>query len=63
MDMETVNKYLEKGVGAEDNDKNASTINGMPFKFFENFIMQGLCVDQIEKGQFLCSMKVPACLL
>ncbi|MBA0570492.1 hypothetical protein Golob_004143, partial [Gossypium lobatum] len=38
MDLETVNKYLEKGVGAEDNDKNATTINGMPSKFFENFI-------------------------
>ncbi|MBA0652417.1 hypothetical protein Goklo_019680 [Gossypium klotzschianum] len=59
MDLETVKKYLEKGDGADGDDKNASTINGMPSRFFENFIMQGLHVDQIEKGRVLCSMKVP----
>lgn len=63
MDLETVKKYLEKGVRAEDDVKNASTINGMPSRFFENFIMQGLHVDQIEKGRVLCSMKVPPRLL
>ncbi|MBA0769100.1 hypothetical protein Gotri_017865 [Gossypium trilobum] len=63
MDLETVKKYLEKGVGADGDDKNASTINGMPSRFFENFIMQGLHVDQIEKGRVLCSMKVPPRLL
>jgi hypothetical protein len=31
---------LEKG-GYED-DKNESTIEGMPFRFFEKFIMHGL---------------------
>ncbi|MFQ6633118.1 hypothetical protein Gotur_010943 [Gossypium turneri] len=63
MDLETVKKYLEKGDGADGDDKNASTINGMPSRFFENFIMQGLHVDQIEKGRVLCSMKVPPRLL
>ncbi|KAL1071119.1 hypothetical protein V6Z11_D11G068200 [Gossypium hirsutum] len=63
MDLETVKKYLEKGVGADGDDKNASIINGMPSRFFENFIMQGLHVDQIEKGRVLCSMKVPPRLL
>ncbi|KAK9040302.1 hypothetical protein V6N11_015473 [Hibiscus sabdariffa] len=62
MDLETVKKYLEKGVGGGE-DKNASTIDGMPSRFFENFIMQGLHVDHIEKGRLLCSMKVPPRLL
>ncbi|KAK8693236.1 hypothetical protein V6N13_070829 [Hibiscus sabdariffa] len=62
MDLETVKKYLEKGAG-EDGNKNASTINGMPSRFFENFIIHGLHVDQIEKGRVLCSMKVPPRLL
>ncbi|GMI67153.1 hypothetical protein like AT1G04290 [Hibiscus trionum] len=62
MDLETVKKYLEKGAG-EGGDKNASTINGMPSRFFESFIMQGLHVDHVEKGRVLCSMKVPPRLL
>ncbi|XVF17018.1 hypothetical protein REPUB_Repub10bG0080700 [Reevesia pubescens] len=64
MDLETVKKYLEKGGGGGDgDDKNAPTIHGMPSRFFENFIMQGLRVDLIEQGRILCSMKVPSRLL
>ncbi|WRX10332.1 Thioesterase domain - like 2 [Theobroma cacao] len=62
MDLETVKKYLEKG-GGDNDDENAPTIHGFPSRFFENFIMQGLRVDLIEKGHLLCSMKVPPRLL
>jgi len=40
MDLESLKGCLEKG-GYED-DKNESTIEGMPFRFFEKFIMHGL---------------------
>ncbi|XWS29977.1 hypothetical protein CRYUN_Cryun24cG0077500 [Craigia yunnanensis] len=62
MDLETVKKYLEKGGGDED-DNNAPVIHGIPSRFFENFIMQGLRVDLIEQGRVLCFMKVPPRLL
>lgn len=54
-------RYLEKGGG--DDDKNKSTMEEMPTKFFERFIMQGLCVDLSEPGRVICSMKVPPRLL
>ena len=62
MDLETVKKYLEKEYGGED-ENNVPTIHGMPSRFFENFIKQGLRVDLIEQGRLLCSMKVPPRLL
>lgn len=40
MDLESLKGCLEKG-GYED-DKNESTIEGMPLRFFEKFIMHGL---------------------
>ncbi|KAF5751759.1 acyl-coenzyme A thioesterase 13-like [Tripterygium wilfordii] len=61
MEMEAVRGYLEKG-GGEDN-KNASTINGMPSRFFERFIMDGLKIDLIEPGRVVYSFKVPQRLL
>ncbi|KAF5751760.1 acyl-coenzyme A thioesterase 13-like [Tripterygium wilfordii] len=61
MEMEAVRRYLEKG-GGED-DKNASTIDGMPTRFFERFIMDGLKIDLIEPGRLVCSFKVPQRLL
>lgn len=54
-------RYLEKG--GEDDDKNRSTMEEMPTKFFERFIMQGLRVDLSEPGRVICSMKVPPRLL
>ncbi|XVE86391.1 hypothetical protein DITRI_Ditri18aG0031400 [Diplodiscus trichospermus] len=62
MDLETVRKYLERGGGIEE-DNNAPTIHGIPSRFFESFIMQGLSVDLIEQGRVICSMKVPPRLL
>ncbi|KAJ4715112.1 acyl-coenzyme A thioesterase 13 [Melia azedarach] len=61
MEFESVKRYLEKG-GGED-DKNRSTIEGMPLRFFERFIMQGLRVDLIEPGRLVCSLTVPPRLL
>ena len=58
----SVRRYLEKG-GGEDEDKNASTINGLPLRFFERFIMQDLRVDLIEPGRLICTFKVPQRLL
>ncbi|GKV49540.1 hypothetical protein SLE2022_288840 [Rubroshorea leprosula] len=58
---ESVKRYLEKGGG--ENDKNAASIDGMPLRFFERFIMQGLRTDLIEPGRVICSMKVPPRLL
>ena len=62
MDLESVRRYLEKG-GGEEEDRNASTINGLPLRFFERFIMQDLRVDLIEPGRLICTFKVPQRLL
>ncbi|KAJ6396118.1 hypothetical protein OIU77_021199 [Salix suchowensis] len=61
MNLESVRRYLETG-GYEE-DKNASTIEKMPLRFFERFILQGLHIDLIEPGRIVCSMKVPPRLL
>lgn len=58
MEAEAVKRYLEKGGG-----ENATTIDGLPLRFFERFAMQGLRVDLIEPGRLICSLKVPTRLL
>ncbi|WCJ30601.1 Acyl-coenzyme A thioesterase 13 [Euphorbia peplus] len=58
MDLEKVKRYVEK-----DGSSSSSGIEGMPERFFESFIMQGLHVDLIEPGRLICSMKVPPRLL
>ncbi|KAM7513919.1 hypothetical protein LguiA_003502 [Lonicera macranthoides] len=58
MDLEGVKRYLEK-----NRVENASTIDSMPLRFFETFILQGLHVDLVEPGRVICSMKVPSRLL
>ncbi|XP_062158255.1 uncharacterized protein LOC133865795 isoform X2 [Alnus glutinosa] len=58
MELEAVKRYLEKG-----GNKNASTIDGLPLRFFERFTMQGLRLDLIEPGRLICSFKVPSRLL
>ncbi|CAK7339726.1 unnamed protein product [Dovyalis caffra] len=57
MDLESVKRYIEKG-GDED-DKKATTIEEVPLRFFERFVMEGLHIDHIEPGRVVCSMKVP----
>ncbi|XP_050223074.1 uncharacterized protein LOC126673128 [Mercurialis annua] len=64
MELEKVKRYLEKGDYDDQNkNKNKSAIEGMPLRFFERFIMQGIHVDLVERGRLLCSMKVPPRLL
>ncbi|KAF5961899.1 hypothetical protein HYC85_003108 [Camellia sinensis] len=58
MDLESVKKYLER-----DRSRNATTIDEMPSKFFEPFVMQGLSIDLLEPGRLICSMIVPPRLL
>ncbi|KAK9996856.1 hypothetical protein SO802_021542 [Lithocarpus litseifolius] len=58
MDFESVRRYLEKG-GNEDEDKNASTINGLPLRFFERFIMQDLRVNVIEPSRLILYLQSP----
>ncbi|KAF9608492.1 hypothetical protein IFM89_009858 [Coptis chinensis] len=62
MDFDAVKRFLEgKQEGGED--KNSALINGLPPKFFDPFIMQGVQVDVMEPGRVVCSMKVPPRLL
>ncbi|KAJ8766811.1 hypothetical protein K2173_008365 [Erythroxylum novogranatense] len=64
MDIETLKKYLERAGRREtDDDKNGSTIEALPLRFFERFVMEGIHVDLIEPGRLICSMKVPPRLL
>ncbi|KAK8475589.1 hypothetical protein V6N13_038805 [Hibiscus sabdariffa] len=51
MELETVQKYLEKGLDGD----------GIRSRSFENFVMQGLGlrVELVEQGRLLCSMKIP----
>ncbi|KAL5704204.1 hypothetical protein ACHQM5_022662 [Ranunculus cassubicifolius] len=58
MDLEAVKRFLEG-----KNDSNSSSIESIPHKIFDPFIMQGVKVDLIEPGRVLCSMKVPPRLL
>ena len=60
MDLELVRKYLEKDI---EGGQNATTIDGLPNRFFEPFVMQGLRVDLVEPGRVICSMNVPPRLL
>ncbi|KAL5699301.1 hypothetical protein ACHQM5_030226 [Ranunculus cassubicifolius] len=58
MDLEAVKRFLEG-----KKDSNSSSIESIPQKIFDPFIMQGVKVDLIEPGRVLCSMKVPPRLL
>ncbi|XP_004147337.1 acyl-coenzyme A thioesterase 13 [Cucumis sativus] len=49
--------YLEK------HGDDASTIDLLPSRFYENFILTGIRVLLIQPGRILCSLKVPARLL
>ncbi|KAI5311751.1 hypothetical protein L3X38_040924 [Prunus dulcis] len=51
--METVKKFLEK------EGEMAMTMDGLPDKFFESFIMEGIKVDLLEPGRIICFFKVP----
>ncbi|BFG28333.1 hypothetical protein CerSpe_146060 [Prunus speciosa] len=55
--MESVKKFLEK------EGEMAITMDGLPERFFEPFIMKGIQVDLLEPGRIVCSFKVPPRLL
>ncbi|KAL6275506.1 hypothetical protein ACE6H2_019107 [Prunus campanulata] len=55
--MESVKKFLEK------EGEMAMTMDGLPDKFFESFIMKGIKVDLLEPGRIVCSFKVSPRLL
>ncbi|CAL8173296.1 unnamed protein product [Prunus armeniaca] len=50
--METVKKFLEK------EGEMAMTMDGLPDKFFESSIMEGIKVDLLEPGRTICFFKV-----
>ncbi|KAL6282833.1 hypothetical protein ACE6H2_013762 [Prunus campanulata] len=55
--MESVKKFLEK------EGEMVMTMDGLPNKFFESFILKGIKVDLLEPGRIVCSFKVPPRLL
>ncbi|KAM5587284.1 hypothetical protein ABKV19_005951 [Rosa sericea] len=57
IDMQSARRYLEK------EGKTAASMDTLPEKFFEPFIMKGIQVDRIERGTIVCSFKVPPRLL
>ncbi|XP_047310519.1 acyl-coenzyme A thioesterase 13-like [Impatiens glandulifera] len=59
MGLDSVKKYLQQ----DGNRLSGDVIDGMPPKFIEPFIMQGLHLDLVEAGRIVCSMKVPPRLL
>nr|DAD39244.1 TPA_asm: hypothetical protein HUJ06_013567 [Nelumbo nucifera] len=59
MDLESVKRMLERG----DNKSGNASLDALPPKFFDQFIVQGLKVDLIEPGRIICTMKVPPRLL
>ncbi|XP_010272560.1 PREDICTED: acyl-coenzyme A thioesterase 13-like [Nelumbo nucifera] len=59
MDLESVKKFLERGGYESEN----ASVDGLPLRFFDLFIMQGIKVDLIEPGRIICTMEVPPRLL
>ncbi|KAL6201605.1 hypothetical protein ACLB2K_025318 [Fragaria x ananassa] len=57
IDMGAARRYLEK------EGETAASMDSLPDKFFEPFIMKGIKVDRIERGTIVCSFKVPPRLL
>ncbi|XP_062012427.1 uncharacterized protein LOC133728978 [Rosa rugosa] len=57
IDMQSARRYLEK------EGETAASMDTLPEKFFEPFIMKGIQVDRIERGTIVCSFKVPPRLL
>ena len=58
--LEKVKKLLEAG-GEEI--VSTATLDSLPPRFYDAFILKGLSIDAIEHGRILCSMTVPPRLL
>ncbi|XP_047317044.1 acyl-coenzyme A thioesterase 13-like [Impatiens glandulifera] len=61
MGLDSVKNYLQQE--EEGNRLSTDVIDGMPPKFIQPLIMQGLHLDLVEVGRIVCSMKVPSRLL
>ncbi|XP_008225768.1 PREDICTED: uncharacterized protein LOC103325391 [Prunus mume] len=55
--IESVKKFFE------NEGEMAMTMDGLPDKFFESFIMKNIKVDLLEPGRIVCSFRVPPRLL
>ncbi|KAF7840198.1 acyl-coenzyme A thioesterase 13 [Senna tora] len=55
--LESAKRYIET------RSQNTSLVDGLPVRFWEPLIMNGLKVDLIEPGRVICSMKIPQRLL
>lgn len=60
MDLEKVKKSLE---AAAEEIAPTQTLESLPSKFYDAFILQGLRIDRVEPGRLLCSLTVPPRLL
>ncbi|XP_077248779.1 thioesterase superfamily protein [Tasmannia lanceolata] len=59
MDLKSIKKSLETA-----GEKSVPpSVDSLPEKFYDPFIIHGIHVDLIEPGRILCSMKVPPRLL
>ncbi|KAJ0976831.1 hypothetical protein J5N97_012305 [Dioscorea zingiberensis] len=60
MDLEKVKRSLE---AAGEEIVSTATLDSLPPRFYDAFILKGLRIDAIEPGRVLCSMTVPPRLL
>ena len=60
MDLNAVKKSLE---AAAEETLPQSSLDSLPPRFYDAFVLHGLRVDRVERGRVLCSMTVPARLL
>ncbi|XP_073099010.1 putative esterase C31F10.02 [Elaeis guineensis] len=60
MDFEAVKRSLE---AAAEETLPSPSLDTLPSKFYDAFVLHGLRVDLVEPGRLLCSMTVPPRLL
>ncbi|XP_008805875.1 acyl-coenzyme A thioesterase 13-like isoform X1 [Phoenix dactylifera] len=60
MDFEAVKRSLE---AAAEEILPSPSLDALPSKFYDAFVLHGLRVDLLEPGRLLCSMTVPPRLL
>ncbi|ONK56446.1 uncharacterized protein A4U43_C10F8800 [Asparagus officinalis] len=60
MNLEKVKKSLES---AGEEIASTQTLESLPSKFYDSFILQGLRIDRIEPNRLLCTLTVPPRLL
>ncbi|OWM69446.1 acyl-coenzyme A thioesterase 13-like [Punica granatum] len=60
---EKLRRYLEKGEADGLGGRVGELTKGLPDRFFESFVLQGLRLRLLEPGRVVCSLKVPPRLL